>query len=175
MIIVTGPDNSGKSTLVGRLVRDFKLEKAQRYHTLPPADGESYFQYWKVWLERDQLGEAKNVIHDRGIIDEFVYGFTLRGKLCLTTSQVSTIRDKLYVAQPLIILCQPPIDVQLKTFHERPQLKNTDVQIDAINNAFDYMLTEYPLGFLKVVKYDYTKNPEAYENVTSQVQTFLNY
>ena len=84
MIIVIGLDNTGKTTLVNHLSEKFNVPIAQRYHTLPPKDGED----WTSWL-REQIESTDEVIHDRFFFDELVYGPVLRKKYCCSIRQLS--------------------------------------------------------------------------------------
>jgi GTPase SAR1 family protein len=164
---VTGPDNTGKTTLVNRLSKNLDIPVEPRYHTLPPKDGVDYFKWGMSVLEK---GDKTNILLDRGIIDEFVYGPILRGGMVFDTYyKVKSLIDGLIESNVTIIFCQTPISVQLSNFDERSQLQGVKENIKLINKWFEYVLYSWPFMYLVKLRYDFTK-PMAYENIIKEIK-----
>lgn len=169
LFLVTGPDNSGKTTLISKLEKDLGLPIAKRYHPLPPDSADDYYSYCCHLV---QNAKFTHWLADRGIIDEFVYGPLLRGTVIFKDRwQINELLRLLnndgYVQ---FILCQPPISNQLQTFGERDQLAGTLDSILSINAAFDN-LHNWPLSLDRdqIWKYDYTQ-PGSYEQLRSKIK-----
>lgn len=165
-VLVTGPDNSGKSTLISRLKTDKGFEQVARFRRIPPLseDGEDYFKWG---IDAITTGCFKNIISDRGIIDEFVYGPILRGRMVFENeAQINQTRLMLSSFHVKIVICQPPIENQVKGFNDRWQLDGTEERMKQINNWFDYIFSVWPFQETQHFKYDYTEF-DAYERLIS--------
>ena len=166
--IITGPDNTGKTTTALKLEKDTGLPLALRYPKLPPTDGENYYNWC---MNRLFMGQDIDFLMDRGIVDEFIYGPILRGYMVFDRKdQIHNVIARLQDPKlTRIIYCNPSIKVQQLTLDERPQLDGIKTQIKVINNAFDYFLFVYPLAGANVITYDFTKDGD-YERLLSIIK-----
>lgn len=113
MIIICGPDNSGKTTLARRLANEFDLT----YHRGTKGPSTDY-DFWMETLVSPPEVLAQGV-WDRFFYGELVYGPLCRDKIKLSNHQREVIHSMMITAQPLIIRCEliPMEDM----FNERPQ------------------------------------------------------
>lgn len=111
MIIVEGPDGSGKSTLIKRLVDHWHLPVADR---VVGKDTKATLDV-AAWTEDNVLRGWQPIIFDRHrLISEPIYGPLLRGMdqdpHFLLPVWVSVQLQRFYESQPLIIFCLPPLE-----------------------------------------------------------------
>lgn len=104
MIIIEGPDNSGKSTLGAQLTKKLNIPTI---HSAKPDP---------AWTQEEALRHAldshlpKDAILDRTYtISELVYGPICRGGSALGDLHFNALRD-LYSRSHLIIYCRPPLE-----------------------------------------------------------------
>lgn len=109
MIIVEGPDGSGKSTLVDRLSRTLKLPVAGKVvgsDTQPLLD-------IKKWTEDNVSKGFQPVIFDRHrLISEPIYGPAMRRRQNGEFYDLTWLSDmmwRFYQAKPILIYCLPDI------------------------------------------------------------------
>lgn len=159
MILVEGPDGSGKSTLVDRLCVDFGLRRGERACT--SEDGP--IDELMAWVEANLPSDHTGLVYDRHpMVSEFIYGPTLRGVNHLGDDDDRICRafKMFYALKPLIIYCLPPLtDVRVNvaaghddsTEHLRGVLKYTDA-------LYGHYYTRYLQDRLAGVgiRYDYT-------------------
>lgn len=99
MIILEGPDGSGKTTLATYL-KQFGYE---RVHTDKPKEGEAVFKSYQAALHQ---ARGKAIVFDRLFHGEAVYGPLLRGMSKLTPWQLLYL--ELEAADALVVWCQAP-------------------------------------------------------------------
>lgn len=154
MIIIEGPADSGKTTLVNSLSVDLQLPIRQPF---TGHRGRGDFLLDKV---RDELHEWPNYRYGTGIydgyplIDEYVYGTTHRGRIS-DGFDSSSIRPLLefFFEQSLIIYCRPP----------------DNVLSDPAVNLYDFLL-RYPLTDARVIEYNYL-DPYSYRKAIARAAT----
>lgn len=123
MIIVCGPDNSGKTTLVDGICKTFPLLK--RFKSPGPS---ASYDWWMEMLTQDPETLALSIF-DRFLFSEYVYGPLCRDQIRLTDHQREVVESQLLTAEPLIVLCE--LIPQKPLFDERPQEFGWDVQLMA--------------------------------------------
>lgn len=134
MIIITGCDNTGKTTLAEHLSDKFNIPIAKRYPELPPRDADDYYRYIKNEIEKPGIR-----IYDRFLLDELVYGPVIRGGMIFSVEQMSTLVNMLLLKSPLVICTELFADDIVGTFGERKQyIKMEEVKtiMAAFNNMF---------------------------------------
>lgn len=149
MIIIEGVDNSGKTTLMKKLIND--VPELQQYTDLIPKP-------WKV--KEDYMAELGKLINtpvedmvnkvfDRLLISEWVYGSVLGGisrPACAFENlyDFEGILDTLYrVHKPLLIYCRPPLHTIKDSFDERPQMEGVKDKLYQIISAYDRAVSMY--------------------------------
>lgn len=158
MIIVTGMDNSGKTTLCGQLSN---LMGRPIVNSPGPVSKEEQVE----WLIKQFLGDEL-VIHERfPLLEEMVYGPILRGK------SLFDLNDQYFKAlakqKPLIIYTRPSNDTIIN-FGDREQMKGVIENSYKLIVAYDDLMFKLLSQGWDIFKYDYQKHkPE-------QVIEFIN-
>ena len=65
LIVVSGPDRVGKSTLIGNMVQEFDGEVFVSHHGAPPRDQDNIFDFYKRDVEAFVKSDAKLALFDR--------------------------------------------------------------------------------------------------------------
>ncbi len=167
MIIVCGPDNTGKTRLVEHLSQKFHIPRVEKYPTLPPTD----YADWERWVTANLLN-PEQCIADRFYVEEFVYGLVMRGKIGINEAQKNYL-DMLFAQRdPLIILCNTSLETILSNYHEREQYPKPEKVLE-IQRAFREILsTEAP--FCNRDKYHFNwKLDRDYIAVDSYIRHYL--
>ena len=123
MLVIEGPDNSGKTTLVDRICAQFP---SLLRHKSPGPDAD--YDWWMRQLTQPPEALAVS-IYDRFYFSELVYGPICRGQISLSVHRQEVIESLLVTAEPLIIHCKLIEDEAL--FNNRPQLFGWEVQQQA--------------------------------------------
>ena len=170
MIIITGCDNTGKTSLIEHLSERFNIPIAKRFNPLPPKTPDEYDR-WFCWV-REQLEINTEFIHDRFFIDEFVYGPVKRGKYGCTIEQMALLSQMLLIRQPLYIYTEIPLTDLLRTFHEREQyIKKEDVA--KILHQFRLVNSSWPVSQLTNKSRFSYKNDPNYNRIDLVVGNYL--
>lgn len=150
MIIVEGPDASGKDTLIEQLVRDtglrlfvpvgnrielWKSTRARTYQALQAALDHT------IW------------IHNRLFFSELVYGPVLRHEVAFSQKEQTSIRGVLSALHIPVIACMPPVEVVTENIEHGEHLAHVRENIRDIYSGY-VAVFERPGGWL--MKYDYT-------------------
>lgn len=136
MIVVEGPDASGKTTLAKKLADDFDLDYRRPPDTIlssvtGPA-GESLPEWWKEELrfQHDNPEESDGRIYDRCFyISECIYQLAKPDRPLIRdgVDMGRGIHD-LWVIEPFMIFCMPPWEAQLGIIQSgRPGLEGVDL------------------------------------------------
>lgn len=126
MLIIEGPDNSGKTTLAKQIAAFYDTEYVASIG--PRAD-------YDWWITQLKLPPAQLIsqVRDRFFFSELVYGPLLRGKLRVNQQQIEVVQSMIQATDPLIITCEfVPDQMQ---FDSREQLTTFGNQIE-INENF---------------------------------------
>ena len=167
MIIITGVDNTGKSSLARHLSEEFGIAIAQRYHTLPPTDGEE----WYTWAKH-QFEHKGELIYDRFFIDELVYGPVLRNKYVASIEQMAQLSTMLVIKQPLFIYTKLPLEKIQEDFAVREQYPDATV-LGKLLKKFERVIHTWPVKELKhYTRFCYLNDPK-YRRISLVVKNYL--
>jgi hypothetical protein len=156
VIILEGPDNAGKTTLLSQLLEmdpSLRVLKRQRFKPeMGQTIGTSYLEALMPPPDGDRLAHA-NSICDRFLASECIYGALYRGSCRMTPREHFLIKTILLSYGAFVVHCNPPLDVILKTWDNREQLYNQDP--GAIHHAYRTRIRKifFPIP---VLTYDYT-------------------
>lgn len=168
MILVEGPDNSGKSTLIEQLTVEFDLFKCDRPHGPPKTPEELYNRTMDV----QNLYKSKKLIMDRNpIIGENIYGPILRCKnmwddIPEKEECEEELFSKLLSHTIFLIYCRPPREILLdlsthrvKDYDTKEHLESLSKNQSRIVDAYDRFMSEWA-----TYTYNY-KDPLALNNL----------
>ena len=114
MLIVEGPDGSGKSTLVTRLAESLQMYVMPR---VVSEDGERLGDL-VTWVHEDVTSGLKRAVYDRHrLISESIYGPVMRATMEPGFDSIlwlRTYQQRLKSKEPFVIFCLPPIDDVVK-------------------------------------------------------------
>ena len=169
MIVVEGPDNSGKSTLISKLTQKLGLTLLDRPHG-PPKDASELRKRIKD-LE-PQYNNKKAIIDRHPIIGESIYGPVLRNHNMLTSiKDYEILRKTFWTSDIFIIYCRPPMDKimnmethQVKDYDTPEHLRALKKNVVSIIDAYDLKM-----WLCQAHKYDYTK-PGSLKNLLSIIR-----
>lgn len=178
MIIVEGPDNAGKSTLVQKIVDRFgdrvelshhsRLKGAERdklAHQTP--DEQRAFVYGN--LNRAVLSKGRVDVHDRLFYSELVYGPVVHPPVVYNYEETRHINRVLTALSCPIIFCLPPLEVVLSA-DGRHQIPEWRENAEKIYEAYAALSA---LARPRITRYDYTRGPAAEARVMRVVSDYL--
>ncbi len=162
MILVEGPDNSGKSTLVDQLALEFNLFKCDRPHGPPKTPEELYNRAMDV----QNFYKSKMFIMDRNpIIGETIYGPILRGRNMWdeVTNRLDCEAElfaKLLSGTVFLIYCRPPLERLLDLSTHKVKDYDTPTHLEALSKNKSKIVEAYDKFMSKwaTYTYDYTQN-----------------
>lgn len=179
MIIVEGPDNSGKTTLIDSLKAEFGL-RLLRPAGGPPKSCLELSERCEYIIKEASLCLSKRLIVDRiSLIGESIYGPICRGKDLWT--EIPQIKaDLLYALNcldPFYIYCRPPIHIiqnldthQIKEYDTEEHLEKIKERSNLIIKAYDNYFN--PFSKHRLFVYDYTR-PSSYYNLINLLKEYL--
>jgi thymidylate kinase len=148
IIILEGPDGSGKTTLAKHLSNE--LDWVEVHHSVPT--GDAYRMFMHTLLTRTSL------VCDRLHISEGVYGPIMRDQDLLGDEAFKLIeRFLLDWRKPLMIRCYPSLEVCLSTWKGRT-LEEYVQKEEAFVRVHGAYADAFKLSKLPVLDYDYTKD-----------------
>lgn len=138
LIIVEGPDNSGKSTLIQALASQLKLPMARTYR-MPQTEED--IQRWHNWAN----AAPHPLILDRHpAISDLIYSPLVRNTTGSSSLRLaSACRNGHY-----LIYCRPHWDTIAASFHEREQLEGTHEKLHDLIRSYDNLMDEMDPNFI---------------------------
>lgn len=129
MIIITGMDNSGKTTLAKKISEVTGLPVV---HSAGPNMTQDEKRLWTLDYLAKEMSNPSRIIHDRFMpLEELVYGPILRGKSDFSVS--GPIMEDLKAVKPVIVYTRPSRDFILKD--------NGREQMDRVKDQGPQLLT----------------------------------
>lgn len=135
MIVLEGPDGSGKTTLANRIGHLWNVPVIHSPGLVPE------------FICSAMLHHASNpqemIIYDRFWFSEFIYGPILRGEMRWPQWLMDMMtRVWLPKVKPCVIYCWAHPDVLRETVVNRPEMKGVPDNIDAIAHAYHQFFNE---------------------------------
>lgn len=180
MIIVEGPDNSGKTTLVASLVKDLKLKVLDSDIKGPPLDAQDNYFRTKSLILKALKHPRSNTITDRlSLIGESIYGPICRGKDLWVPMFEKKMKmyTVLKIIDPFFIYCRPPKNIVLNMGSHQLKDYDTPEHITQVEKNKALILKAYDNYFAffrayNFFQYDYTQ-PEHYETLIQRLKEYL--
>ena len=160
MIILEGPDNAGKSTLLTDLLAldpSLRVLKRQRFKPeMGETIGTSYMEALMPPEDGNRRAHANSVV-DRFYASECIYGSLYRGGCRMTAREHYLIKIMLISYGAFVVYCNPGKEVILENWTAREQLYDGAVKIA---EAYEQRLRRifYPIP---VIDYDW-RSPSAF-------------
>jgi len=157
MILIEGPDCSGKTTLIeeefGHLNR--------KHNGLYPSPTHAYNAY--LQQISDFLSFNTSIVFDRMHLSEFIYGTVMRDEYTINSEQFNTIEEQLTIAECITVVCLPHLSKCLKTWWDRQDDEYVSKEQKFIS-IYEYYTCSHNLSNVPVLYYDYTNSSfnEAY-------------
>lgn len=160
MVIVEGPDGSGKSTLVQRLSEELKVEVRPRACT---SDNGVDPATLREWVDQDLGGDTQGLYDRHPLISEPIYGPIIRGRMAegfADPEWLSMSLSMLRQRTSIFIFCLPPWpavrhNVIINHKASTPHLKGVLKHSEALYEMYVHRAAvEAQLGFTWV--WDYT-------------------
>lgn len=140
IVIVEGPDGSGKSTFA---------ESLAKFETVHFGPVEDPFEEYRQAL---RASRGRDVVFDRIWPSEIVYGNVLRGGNRLTDDELEALRSEAAGQGAVVVKCLPRFDAVIQNAAETEQMEGVDREsLDAIYKAYRSYSTPLPS-----ITYDYT-------------------
>lgn len=183
MIIVEGPDGSGKTTLIQRLASELDLPIAPRVVT---KDMEAMVDL-QAWTEKNIRAGFQPVIFDRHrMISEPIYGPIFREKPQPGFEDIHWFTEMmvgLYDMEPIIIYCLPPLEVvwhNIRGDDDNQILHDAPDQVRSVWGAYyNKAITEWAFRPVNTFIYDYTQQyntsvlPLMVRQITERLQEYV--
>jgi hypothetical protein len=167
MIILEGLDNTGKTSLQGRLCQEYGLEGV---HSPGPHESETVLSWVIEAFNKDR---GVPVIYDRfPLISEEVYGNVLRGGNILNASPLGLqLQERMEKeVRPLIIYCKPPEEV-ISNWNDREQMDGVVDNYKVLLAAYDTLMMTLRTKY-STVSYNYC-HPNDYGRVLDKIDSHL--
>lgn len=168
MIILTGPDNTGKTTLTQKLSEYLGVEPIPKFEGKPWLDPEMWF-FWLYKHAKESI-RGKLVLADRFYVDDLVYGPILRDGLTLGPETNKIVEDMLIRIKPLIIVTLNPVEKIKESYHEREQYPDLE-HIEKLCEGFQELPELWPYCDMEVITYDYTQ--DSFEMLKLRVDDYI--
>lgn len=175
MIIVEGPDGSGKDTLIAQLMSDFgtlvvRGPRAVKSSHAGPVDnlGKWVAEDLRQW----PWSEATRIYNRHPLISEPIYGPLLRGHVDPGFQMSWDLAWNYFTSNTLVIFCLPPLSVVMNNVSQARDMPGVAENIEKIWESYRAGAKEYP-GW--AMKYDYTEEgPIPYRKVQMAAMVHIN-
>lgn len=156
IVVVEGPDGSGKTNLI----RNLRKEAKEHYLCLArmnPPTHVSEITRIVHWVEKVFFLTPNLVLDRHPLISEPIYGPLLRGENLLEGHwNTDDIRQHFATVISRVIYCRPPTSVIYRELQKDEQLKGVAEKIEEITHQYDCVMKLLNHWGVRVVKYDWT-------------------
>lgn len=175
MLIIEGPDGSGKTTLIKKLQFDLNLPLHKRFcnsdgsPTQPDPRRTDEQQgrdglFYHAFQDTATLDAQPMSIYDRHtMVSEYVYGPIVRGELPREFDSPSASRMiHLIASRSLLVMCKPPIDRLIASVAKQTHMDGVVERIRSIKAAYDALYVFWP-G--EKIEYNFAMHTTTYDAV----------
>ena len=136
IIILEGPDGSGKTTLAKYFSDKLGYEIKHRSNPKTQKEKDEMMQSYK-----DDIMNEENIIWDRGFHSELVYGPIKRDKTYISIDQMLELEKDLSIKGTMVIYCTDEIQTLWKRCTSRGEayIKNID-ELQVIKDGYDQLM-----------------------------------
>ena len=172
MIIIEGPDGSGKTNLIGRLADRFQLKVHEKFVHSTDYEGSSGDLFQRACLDIVDRPNELTIYDRHPLISEYVYGPIIRGKLpaLVWAGPVARQMVERLASNSLVVWCRPPNERLHSTVSTERDMTGVSTHIDAIAGVYDALRVMWP--GLNAIPYDYTKKFDL-DYVYSRIQIYI--
>jgi adenylate kinase family enzyme len=175
MLVVEGPDGSGKTTLAHVLANDMGREY-RRSPSLSSREGgnRAHVDWWREQLWGDEAHRMGGVYDRSLLVSEPIYTPVMNRSPLVQAGEYIEMLTRFVSCFPLIIFCLPPWEQQKENLEDKAseQLKGLTIKRAALVLWGYYIGQEYwryleELGKLRVLTYDWSNMHEVQMGVQS--------
>lgn len=180
MIIVEGPDNSGKSTLIQQIKKDFGINEIPRMAHGPANGSKDLWDRTYQIIDAATKAKSHRIIIDRfTLIGEDIYGPILRHVNLWDKMPQEKIKfwKATNLLDPFIIYCRPPEEVIMDMKNHVIKVYDTPEHVRRVNQKQELIIHAYDNYFANwksynFFKYNY-KDPESYKQLKIILKEYL--
>jgi hypothetical protein len=159
VIILEGPDGSGKTVLAEELVNRFGFKYQHEGQPKPEWTSQDLFKHYVTTLYKAQRSRQPMVL-DRHYLGETIYGPVMRGKSLLTPDQVTLIERVVRAGGTRVVICLPHWDVVVKNWLNKKGKDYVD-KSERLHTIYKMYCVEAIDGHDQLLeRYDYTRGKE---------------
>lgn len=162
LVILEGPDGSGKSSLAGRLLKGTGYPTLLVKRSGPPGDNET-LEFQARWI-KEQAESGLNIMADRHpLISEAIYKPTVRkeGNAPWNVFDVRDVLERYDFKHLLLIYCRPDFERMKKSSRVEQQMPGVLSNFRALVEEYDRWMQILQDGHVPIVTYDFDADPTA--------------
>lgn len=159
VIILEGPDGSGKTILAQKLVESFGFKREHEKQPKPSWTSEDLFSHYVTTLYKAQRSRQP-VVLDRHYLGETIYGPVMRDRSLITDNQVTLIERLVRAGGTRVVICLPHWDVVVKNWLNKRGADYVD-KSERLHTIYKMYQVEAIDGHDQLLeRYDYTRDRE---------------